>query len=182
MRLFEHPDFEQAVIREPTERVPIQSYVAQFLAQNGITLGADDEAPFEMRLLHFRRTFVEKMFAIHGKVEAFKNAGQPIGSYARHYYDLFCLVQRPEVLAMLRSEEYAAIQADYDRISTQHFPKSYVPPPEMSFAKSDALFPSGALRAAIAADFEAQCRILCLGPSPTWDEVETRFADVRSLL
>jgi hypothetical protein len=25
-----------------------------------------------MRLLHFRRTFVEKMFTIHGKVEAFK--------------------------------------------------------------------------------------------------------------
>ena len=168
--------------REPTERVPIQSYVAQFLAQNAITLGADDEAPFEMRLLHFRRTFVEKMFAIHAKVEAFKNAGPPIGSYARHYYDLFCLVQRPEVLAMLRSEEYAAIKADYDRISVEHFPKSYVPPPEMSFAKSDALFPLGGLRAAIAADFEAQCRVLSFGPSPTWDEVEARFADIRPLL
>jgi hypothetical protein len=168
--------------REPTERVPIQSYVAQYLAQSGVALGADDEGPFEMRLLHFRRTFVEKMFAIHAKVDAFKKAGQAIGGYARHYYDLFCLIQRPEVLAMLRSPEYAAIKADYDRISVSHFPKSYVPPPGMSFAKSDALFPSAGLRAAIAADFEAQCRNLCFGPSPTWDQVEAKFAEIRSLL
>jgi len=33
---------------------------------------------------------------------------------------------------MLRSEEHAAINTDYDRISTEHFPKSYVPPPAMS--------------------------------------------------
>src|SRR5271165_5423352 len=111
--------------REPTERVRLQSYVAQFLAESGATLGAGDEGPFEMRLLHFRRTFVEKMFAIHARVEAFKMGGQPIGGYARHYYDLFCLIRRPEVLAMLHSEEYAAIKADYDRISTEHFPKSY---------------------------------------------------------
>jgi hypothetical protein len=31
-----------------------------------------------MRPLHFRRTFVEKMFAIHAKVEAFKTAGREI--------------------------------------------------------------------------------------------------------
>ena len=49
------------------------------------------KAPFAMRLLHFRRTFVEKMFAIHGKVEALKRDGRPLGSYARHYYDLFQL-------------------------------------------------------------------------------------------
>ena len=83
---------------------------------------------------------------------------------------------------MLRSEEYAAIKADYDRISTEYFPKSYVAPPEMSFAKSDALFPSGGLRAAISADFQAKCRVLCFGPSPAWDKVEARFADIRSLL
>ena len=34
--------------------------------------------------LHFRRTFVEKMFAIHGKVELLKRDGQALGTYARH--------------------------------------------------------------------------------------------------
>lgn len=124
--------------REPTERIGLQSYVGQFLQETGVSLGAEDEGPFEMRLLHFRRTFVEKMFAIHAKVEAFKETGKPIGGYARHYYDLYCLAERPEVLVMLQSDEYAAIKADYDRVSTQHFPKSYVPPPDMTFSKSDA--------------------------------------------
>jgi hypothetical protein len=168
--------------REPTERVRLQSYVGQFLQQTGVSLGAEDESAFEMRLLHFRRTFVEKMFAIHGKVEAFKKEGKDIGSYARHYYDLFCLADRSEVLAMLRSEEYAVIKADYDQISRTHFEKSYVPPPDMSFAQSDALFPADELRTAIAAGFEAQCRVLCFGPFPTWDEVQARLTSVRDLL
>jgi len=47
--------------REPTDRVRLQSYVGQFLQETGVSLGADDEGPFEMRLLHFRRTFVEKI-------------------------------------------------------------------------------------------------------------------------
>ena len=70
-----------------------------------------------------------------------QNGGREIGGYARHYYDLYCLAERPEVLAMLRSDEYAAIRVDYDRVSREHFAKSYVPTPGMSFAKSDALFP-----------------------------------------
>ena len=168
--------------REPTERVRLQSYVGQFLAASGTTLGAEDEGGFEMRLLHFRRTIVEKMFAIHAKVEAFKRTRLPIGAYARHYYDIFMLAERPEVLAMLRSEEYPAIKADYDSISTAHFPKSYVPPPNMSFANSDALFPPAALRAVIAPAFAAQCRVLCFGPFPTWDEVQARLEAIRGLL
>jgi hypothetical protein len=168
--------------REPTESIRLQSYVGQFLQETGVSLGADDEGPFEMRLLHFRRTFVEKMFAIHAKVEAFKQAGKPIGGYARHYYDLFCLAERPEVLAMLRSDEYGVIKADYDRISRAYFEKSYVPPPDMSFAKSDALFPSAELRAMLAVEFEKQCQVLCFGPFPPWDHVQARLEELRELL
>jgi Nucleotidyl transferase AbiEii toxin, Type IV TA system len=168
--------------REPTERIRLQSYVGQFLQETGTSLGAEDEGPFEMRLLHFRRTFVEKMFAIHAKVEAYKKTGKEIGGYARHFYDLFCLAERPEVRAMLRSEEYGLIKADYDRVSREYFEKSYVPPSDMSFAKSDALFPPAELRAVIAAGFEAQCLVLCFGPFPSWDEVQGRLEEIRGLL
>ena len=168
--------------REPTEIVRLQSYVGQFFEQTGLSLGAEDEGAFEMRLLHFRRTFVEKMFAIHGKVEALKQEGRAIGGYARHYYDLYCLAERPEVWAMLNSDEYAIIKADYDQISRVHFEKSYVPPPEMSFSKSDALFPRAELRRMIAAEFERQCRVLCFGPFPRWDAVQDRFESLRALL
>ena len=42
----------------------------------------------------------------------------------------------------------------------------------MGFARSDALFPPAELRAVIASEFEKQCRVLCFGPFPNWEEVE----------
>ena len=168
--------------REPTEDVQIRSYLAQFLKETQQTLEAEDEAPFSMRLLHFRRTFVEKLFTIHAKVEIYKRDRRPIGTYARHYYDLFQLAGRPEVRAMLESAEYATIKADYDRISRTHFERDYISPEGMSFANSDALFPTGELLAVIRQHFEAQCEILCFGASPAWDKVQERFAAIRSIL
>ena len=129
--------------REPTSIIEISSYLTQFLQSRGLSLDADDERAFPMRLLHFRRTFVEKMFAIHGKVELLKRDGRALGSYARDYYDLYCLAARDEVIAMLKSAEYAAIKEDYDRISREHFERSYFCPEGMCFARSDALFPAG---------------------------------------
>jgi len=58
--------------REPTALIQLRSYIVEFLEAEGITMGSEDEGSFPMRLLHFRRTFVEKMFAIHSKVEIFK--------------------------------------------------------------------------------------------------------------
>jgi hypothetical protein len=168
--------------REPTADVPLRSLVVQFLQETGRTLGAEDETPFTMRLLHFRRTFVEKMFAIHGKIERFKRDGQPIGPYARHYYDLYQLAGQAEIRAMLESSEYAAIKADYDRISRAHFARDYVHPEEMSFRRSDALFPPAALAEAIGREYEAQCRLLCYGGYPPWAEVRLRLEEMRGLL
>lgn len=167
---------------QPTERVKLQSYVGQYLQEIGVSMGTEDEIPFFMRLLHFRRTFVEKMFAIHGKVEIFKQTGREIGGYARHYYDLFCLAKRPEVLAMLQSVEYDEIRADYDRISRIHFDKSYVPPPDMSFKQSQALFPPKNLRVYLASEFRKQCQTLCFGAYPDWDELENTMKEIRPLL
>ena len=168
--------------REPTQQMAIQSYVGQFLEQTGFSLGADDEEAFQMRLLHFRRTFVEKMFAIHAKVVAFQQSGTPIGSYARHYYDIFCLAITKDVVGMLKTDEYGLIKTDYDRVSTKYFPKSYVPPPEMSFARSEALFPQGELELALAEQFTTQCRLLCFGPIPSWGELKSRLESIRELL
>ena len=168
--------------REPTADVEIRSYLSAFLAERGVALGAEDEGGFAMRLLHFRRTFVEKLFAIHAKVELSKRSRQPIGSYARHYYDLFQLSMRPEVTDMLASDEYAAIQSDYDAVSREHFPQSYIPPDDMSFATSDALFPPDPLSATLGREYEAQCRQLCFGAYPAWPDVVGRFRELRDLL
>jgi hypothetical protein len=168
--------------REPTANVELRSYLGQFLQENGATLGAEDEVSFPMRLLHFRRTFVEKLFAIHSKVEILKRDGRALGSYARHYYDLFQLSSRPEVLEMLGSIEYGEIKQDYDLISRTHFPDSYFYPDQMSFANSDALFATGKLSSAIGNEYEGQCEVLCFGSHPSWDTVQARFLELRNLL
>jgi hypothetical protein len=59
---------------------------------------------------------------------------------------------------------------------------TYALPPDMSFAKRDALFPLAALRAIIAAGFETWCRVLIFRPFPTWDKVQPRSEGVRSVL
>ena len=168
--------------REPSTVVELRSYLAQYLKEQNLSLGAEDEAGFSLRLLHFRRTFVEKMFAIHSKVELLKKHKQPIGSYARHYYDLFQLSGHPEVSSMLHSAEYAAMKIDYDNISRVHFARSYFFPEGMSFAKSDALFPSRELSAVIGPEYESQCRMLCYGAYPSWAEVKARFMEFKDLL
>jgi hypothetical protein len=168
--------------REPTATVELRSYLGQLLQETVVTLGAEDEASFPMRLLHFRRTFVEKMFAIHSKVEILKRDGRALGTYARHYYDLFQLSSQPEVLEMLQSSEYGEIKQDYDLISRTHFPGSYFYPDQMSFANSDALFATGELSSAIGREYEGQCENLCFGPHPSWDFVQARFTEIRNLL
>lgn len=161
--------------REPVARMPLRSYLAEFLSDTGASLGAEDEAAFEMSLLHFRRTFVEKLFAIHDKVELYKKAGRPIGSYARHYYDLSQLAKTGDVRTMLDSPEYAEIKADYDKISREFFGKNYNPPADLSFAASEAIFPPRELAKILGAQYEEQCRTLCYGAYPTWDEVLATF-------
>src|SRR3984893_19323808 len=82
--------------REPAGIVQLRSYLGQFLEETHTSLGAEDEGRSPLRLLHFRRTFVEKMFAIHSKVELLKRDGRPVGTYARHYNDLFQLEAQAE--------------------------------------------------------------------------------------
>jgi Nucleotidyl transferase AbiEii toxin, Type IV TA system len=149
--------------REPSADIELWSYLGQYLHENKLSLGAEDEGSFPLRLLHFRRTFVEKMFA-------------------RHYYDLYQLSGHPEVQTMLRSTEYATIKADYDQISRTYFPKSYFFPEGMSFARSDALFPQPALASVVGPEYEAQCRMLCYGSYPSWDNVQNRFLEMRDIL
>lgn len=105
----------------------------------------------------------------------FKRDGTPLGSYARHYYDLYQLAAQAQVLAMLKSTGYAAIKSDYDQIGRAH-------PDGMSFANSDALFPPPELAALLGTEYETQCAILCYGPHPSWTEIQGRFMELRGFL
>ncbi|MGK0157396.1 MAG: hypothetical protein ACI9SE_004375 [Neolewinella sp.] len=168
--------------REPTEEREITSYLAEFLTETGTTMGATDERPFRMSLLHFRRTFVEKLFAIHGKVEKLKRDGTRIRSYARHYYDLHQLAGQPDVTVMLASPEYQRIREDYEAVSLAHFPRDYACPEGGDFSKSDAIFPPEDLRKQLGADYTEQCSQLCYTAPPSWEQVMERLQELSSLL
>lgn len=161
----------------------IRSLAARYIHQQGRADIADDLGAFDMTLLHYRRTFVEKLFALHGKVIRLQQENNPLGRDARHYCDLHVLAAQPKVKAMLESSEYEAIRIDYDQISRTFYPKSYRPPPNLSFANSPALFPDPDLRARLETDYQAQCALLFSGGAhPEFDEVLNRFVEIRQLL
>ena len=171
--------------KQPTEDVEISSFVGELLHRRGATgdlANVDNLDPFTMTLLHFRRTFIEKLFALHGKVERLRADGHPLGRDARHYADIHVLADTDEVLAMLSSDEYAAIKSDYDANSRAFFPKSYRPPVGLTFADSDALFPPDELRAVIEPDYERECSRLFFGPHPPFADVLNRLQGLKSRL
>ena len=165
----------------PTQTVMLSSYVAEFMHEIGESLDTEDESTFSMLLLDFRRTFVEKLFTIHSKVVKSQEDGESIGTYARHYYDLFCLAKQSQVQELLQSEEYSQLKEDCDRISREYFP-DYNPPEAMKFSNSLALFPTGEIRQTLKREYEQQCSSLCYGNYPSWDEVEACFEEFRDLL
>jgi hypothetical protein len=166
----------------PVEQRAIESLVATFLREQGQYDLAEDLEPFAMTLLHFRRTFVEKLFTIHSKVLRLLEDGTPVARDARHYADLHALASRPEVVAMLHSDEYREICHDYDALSSRWFPRSHRPPAELSFRESPALFPPAELRELLAADYDTQCALLFPGEFPSFVNVLGSFEGVRDRL
>ncbi|MBS1868042.1 MAG: nucleotidyl transferase AbiEii/AbiGii toxin family protein [Actinobacteria bacterium] len=166
----------------PVERRTIESLIAVFLREQDQTDVAEDLEPFEMTLLHFRRTFVEKLFTIHSKVMRLLEDGTPVARDARHYADLHALASRPEVLAMLQSDEYREIRDDYDELSSQWFPRGHRPPAGLSFRQSPALFPPAQLREQLAADYASQCELLFPGDFPSFAAVLGSFERLREWL
>lgn len=168
----------------PNEQISLDSYVAEFLRTRGLGNIAEDLEPFPMTLLHFRRTFVEKLYTIYSKVELMvSNNETSLGDNARHYYDLAQLARRPEVQTMLRSpEEMEEIIDDYYAVTKKHFPKTPLPD-DRRLCNSRAHFPNRILRASLANAYSLQCGRLCYTRDyPTFDEVLGEFERIREFI
>jgi hypothetical protein len=155
----------------PHETRPVTSLLAEQLVQAGNAPNQEDCLPFDLKLLHFRRTLIEKMFALHDKVQrGLIQSENRIGGYARHFYDLSQLLARTEVQQMLGSSEYAEIVCDYHSVTRRFFPHQ-VFPENLELAQSPALFPPDGIRASLARDYAEQCQALCYREFPSFDEV-----------
>jgi hypothetical protein len=170
--------------RLPCEVRTITSLVGEFLTETGRGEMAEDIAGFEMTVLGYERTFVEKMFALHDRVIRVQEGGEPLGRDARHYADLYVLGGRDDVRAMLASDESRTIRADCHEKNLEYFKDTYREPPGLSFAESPALFPPAELRAQIERDYETQCNVLFDEgePYPSFADVLACFAEIRDML
>lgn len=130
-----------------------------------------------MQVLHFRRTFLEKLFAIHSMVEL----NEPIGRGARHYADLYLLGAQPEIIQLLGTDEDRGIRQDIDALGVRHFPKYHVTPADLSFASSRAILLPGDLLASVKADYEKDCVPLFRASPPPFEDVITRLRSLPCL-
>lgn len=168
--------------REPQEHRTISSYVGRSLSKSGRDAIADDVVGFEMPVMHFSRTFVEKLFTIHGKVARFREDGTRLGRSARHYADLFRLQEHEEVRSMLTRTDYETMRRDYDATARKFYPKTYRPPEDLRFRNSPAIFPDQDLEKELAKDYRDDVPGLFLGDAPRFDQILDSFRRLRELI
>ena len=168
---------------QPTESRGLKSLLGEMLDSRNVDSGTDDREPFEMRLLHFRRTFVEKLFTLHSRVERAKKQGKELGRDARHYYDLAMLLTERQTKAMLESEEYETICGQYRELTAKFYPGQVKLLPEgMSLSQSSALFPATELRVMLEAAYVREAESLCYAEYPRFEDILQDFEAIRPLL
>ena len=168
---------------QPTESRGLKSLLGEMLDSRSIDSGTDDREPFEMRLLHFRRTFVEKLFTLHSRVERAKKQAKELGRDARHYYDLAMLLTEPQTMAMLESEEYGTICGQYRELTAKFYPGQVKLLPEgMSLSESSALFPDAELKRMLEAAYVREAESLCYAEYPSFGDILKDLEGIRPSL
>ncbi len=168
---------------QPCESVTLRSLLGETLDAHNVEPITDDRPGFPMELLHFRRTFVEKLFTIHSRVARAIQRDGKIGRDARHYYDLAMLSEKEEVRAMLVDKEYAEICSQYYEL-TERFFKGQLKhlPTNKSLMQSPALFPDAELAASLGEEYLREVETLCYGEAPDFESVLAKFAEIRDWL
>jgi hypothetical protein len=168
---------------QPTESRSLKSLLGEVLDSQNIDSGTEDREPFEMRLLHFRRTFVEKLFTLHSRVERAKKQDKELGRDARHYYDLAMLLAKSETREMLKAEEYGAICGQYRELTAKFYPGQVKLLPEgMNLSESSALFPDSALKVMLEKEYAREADSLCYDDYPSFGEILEDFEEIRQWL
>ncbi len=168
---------------QPTESRQLSSLVGEMLDARNVDSGTDDRMPFEIRLLHFRRTFVEKLFTLHSRVERVIEQGKELGRDARHYYDLALLLGEPQTKSMLESDEFKVICGQYRDLTAKFYPDQIkLLPDGMNLSASSAFFPDPELRSRLSSTYVREADTLCFGTYPNFDEILEGFKGIRTLL
>lgn len=149
----------------PSVEVNIQSYMGQLIESRGGLSGIIDLGKFEIKILDYRRTFSEKIFAIYS---AYTN--NKVEKYFRHYYDIFKLLQLPDIISFIGSEEYKELKAHIAEMSKEFYNTKI--PHNLDFSKSEAFIYSENLEEIINRALKNSADLF-FAPAPTAKEILT---------
>lgn len=89
---------------EPFTEKNISSWAYDFAKKQGMDIV--DNRAIGVRCYNPEYTFVEKLSAISKKFRQYQETGAKDRNFMRHYYDIFMLLKRPDVLKFLGTEKY----------------------------------------------------------------------------
>jgi predicted nucleotidyltransferase component of viral defense system len=163
---------------EPREPRRLQTMIAVAFPEAAAELPS-----CEMQVLKADRTFVEKLFVVHGTVVRHLEdpATHNLTRIGRHYYDLDRLLSDHELVAVVGSAEYWAMIEDCDLRSARDFPHAHRAPKGLDFSQSPALFPDEGIREVLTREYQRD-RPLFFGEFPSLPEVLARLTEVRPSL
>lgn len=159
---------------EPHTIRKVQSYIGEALGAAGQLGIADDTVAFEIEVLHPRRTFVEKLFAIHAAAASGRTVGQ-----SRHYYDIFKLLKLKEVREFIGTDEYRDLKQSVYDFSKAEFPKSPLIEPQ-NLRESPGIQLSDALEKSLQRELEDS--EMLFGDRPTIKAVIAELNKVRKII
>lgn len=151
---------------------PIQSIVAEYAAEKGLSTLAEDLGSFEIELQDVRRTFVEKGFAIHAAYSK-----DFCRNRMRHYYDLSRLCSLEEIKSYVGTEAYRACALDVERVCLESFPDQAMPDGN-SFSKSPAFVVTEETFAILVGNYKQEAEIFFSEPP----SLKSIFEDIERLL
>jgi hypothetical protein len=107
-----------------------------------------------------RYTFVEKLQTVSTKFRKQQGRGESPAEFMRHYYDIYCLLRRPDVQAFIGTDEYKAHKS-------RRFPRA----DNQNIAENEAFIQSDPTTRKLYKDAFEASGALYYGTAPLFDQV-----------
>lgn len=164
----------------PSEVRTLRSLIAEHAGEAGMSRSYEENEAFDIRVLRPERTLVEKLVILH---DAATRGESRQRKTARHYYDLWCLLDRRELRDLLADQGTVALANEVYKHNTASKSRTVDRRPVGGFATSAAFTGAGP-----AASRDEYSRRVVGGliwpghPQPTFDECLARIQGCAQIL